>query len=155
MAKKLPNAPRKSPFIAKLPVKSWLSYTNWWHSTQAFVFQECEKNIMDGYVCYDGRVILWQPRKRIKGDCEQLVDGDNAFGFLYNVDKGENGPKWTLKSFCCGSATSSNYVAGIHFTVEMILGIKLRKQLTGRSLRRVGQGPRCSLLHQESHGDRR
>ena len=67
-----------------------------------------------------------------------MVDGDNAFGFLYNVDEGENGPKRMLKSFCCGSATSSNYVAGVHFTVEMI-GLKLQKRLTGRSLWRAGQ----------------
>ena len=77
------------------------------------------------------------PEKGIKGVCEQLIDIDNAFGFLYNVDEGENGPERTLNSFCCGcgSATLSNYVPGVHFTVEMI-GIKLRKRLTGR---RAGQ----------------
>jgi hypothetical protein len=77
------------------------------------------------------------PEKRIKGACEQLIDGNNAFGFLYNIDEGENGPERTLNSFCCGcgSATLSNYVPGVHFTVEMI-GIKLRKRLTGR---RAGQ----------------
>ena len=83
--------------------------------------------------------------KRIKGACEQLMDGNNALGFLYNGNEGENGPKRMLKSFCCGSATSSNYVAGVHFTVKMI-GIKSRKQLTRCSLWRAGQGPRCSLL---------
>ncbi len=76
--------------------------------------------------------------KRIKGACKQLIDGDNAFGFLYNVNEGENGPKRTLKSFCCGSSTSSNYVAGVHFTVEMI-GLKSKKRLPGRSLWRAGQ----------------
>ena len=78
------------------------------------------------------------PEKGIKGVCEQLIDIDNAFGFLYNVDEGENGPERTLKSFCCVSATSSNYVAVVHLPIEMI-GIKLRKRLAGRSLWRAGQ----------------
>ena len=78
------------------------------------------------------------PEKRIKGACEQLIDGNNAFGFLYNIDEGENGLERMLKSFCCGSSTLSNYVAGVHFTVEMI-GLKLQKRLTGRSLWRAGQ----------------
>ena len=78
------------------------------------------------------------PEKRIKGACEQLIGGNNAFGFLYNVHKGENGPERMLISFCRGRDTLSNYVAGVHFTVEMI-GLKLQKRLTGRSLWRAGQ----------------
>jgi hypothetical protein len=44
MAKKLPNAPRKSPFIAKLPVKilAELRRLVAFHC-QAFEFLECEK----------------------------------------------------------------------------------------------------------------
>ena len=84
------------------------------------------------------------PEKRIKGACEQLIDGDNAFGFLYNIDEGENGLERTLKSFCCGSSTLSNYVAGVHFTVE-IISTKSQKKLNGRSLWRAGQDVLCSI----------
>jgi hypothetical protein len=44
MAKKLPNAPRKSPFIAKLPVKilAELRRLVAFHC-QAFVFLDCKK----------------------------------------------------------------------------------------------------------------
>jgi len=49
-----------------------------------------------------------------------------------------------VETFCCGSATQSNYVAAVHFTVEMI-GIKSRKQLTGLSLWRAGQDVFCSI----------
>ena len=56
----------------------------------------------------------------IKGACEQLIDGDNEFVFLYNQGEGENGIELTLKPICCGNCTSSNYVAGVHFTAKMI-----------------------------------
>ena len=84
------------------------------------------------------------PEKRIKGACEQLIGGDNAFGFLYNVDEGENGPEWMLISFCRGRDTLSNYVAGVHFTVE-IISTKSQKKLNGRSLWRAGQDVLCSI----------
>ena len=77
-------------------------------------------------------------RNRIVGACQQLVDGHNAFAFLYNISEGENGPECTLKSFYCGNDTSTNYVAGVHFTVEMI-ATKCNKLLTGRMLWRAGE----------------
>ena len=58
--------------------------------------------------------------KRIKGACDQLVDGDNCFSFLYNVGEGESGPERSLKSMCCRSETLSIFVAGVHFTADMI-----------------------------------
>ena len=139
MAKKLPNAPHKSPFIAKFSIKilAQLRRLVAFHC-QAFVFLEYEKTSQLGTYAMIEEQFYGDPEKRIKGACEQLIDGDNAFGFLYNIDEGENGLERTLKSFCCGSSTLSNYVAGVHFTVEMI-GLKLQKRLTGRSLWRAGQ----------------
>jgi hypothetical protein len=77
------------------------------------------------------------PEKRIKCACAQLINGDNAFGFLYNQDEGENGIKWTLKPMCCGNSTSTNYVDGVHFTAKMI-GTKSHKKLSQLSLWRMG-----------------
>ena len=77
------------------------------------------------------------PEKRMKGACEQLIDGDNAFVFLYNQGEGENGIEQMLKPICCGNSTSSNYVAGVHFTAKMI-GTKAHKKMSGLSLWRVG-----------------
>ena len=66
-----------------------------------------------------------------------MIDRDNAFGFLYNRDKGENGIERTLKQMCCGNSTLTNYVAGVHFNAKMI-GTKLHKKLSGGSLWRAG-----------------
>jgi hypothetical protein len=77
------------------------------------------------------------PEKRIKGVCAQLIDGDNSFGFLYNKHEGVNGIERTLKPICCGNSTSTNYVAGVHFTAKMI-GTKSHKKLSGLSLWRAG-----------------
>ena len=55
----------------------------------------------------------------------------------YNQDEGENGIKRTLKPMCCGNSTSTNYVAGVHFTAKMI-GTKSHKKLSGGSLWRAG-----------------
>ena len=38
---------------------------------------------------------------------------------------------------CCGNSTSTNYVAGVHFTATMT-GTKLHKKLSGRSLWMAG-----------------
>ena len=42
-----------------------------------------------------------------------------------------------LKPMCCGNSTSTNYIAGIHFTAKMI-GTKPHKKLSGGSLWRAG-----------------
>ena len=70
------------------------------------------------------------PKKRIKGVCNQLIDGDNTFAFLYNKHEGVNGVERTLKEMCCGNSTSTNYVAGVHFTAKMI-GTKSHKKISG------------------------
>ena len=82
--------------------------------------------------------------KKIKGACDQLINRDNAFGFRYNRDKGENGIERTLKQMCCGNSTSTNYVAGVHFTTMMI-GTKSHKKLSGGSLGRAGLDVSCSI----------
>ena len=123
----MPTAPRKNLCIAKFPIKILAELRQFaaFHC-QAFVFLECEKTSrMVTYAMMEER-FYGDSEKRIKGACEQLIDGDNAFGFLYNINEGENSPERTFKSFCCGSSTSSNYVAGVHFTVEMI-GLKSKK----------------------------
>ena len=61
MAKKaVPRAPRKSSSIVKFPNKilAELRRLAAFHC-QTFVFLECEKNKPGGYVCIDGRAILW------------------------------------------------------------------------------------------------
>jgi hypothetical protein len=62
------------------------------------------------------------PRKKIKGAIHQVVDGDNAFAALYdNPVVNENGiVERALKASCCGADTACHYVAGTHFTAEMV-----------------------------------
>ena len=137
MAKKMPNAPRKSTNV-KFPTKILLELCRLaaFHC-QAFVFLECEKNNRAGtYALMEGQ-FYGNPEKSIKGACEQLIDGDNAFVFLYNRGEGENGIELTLKPICCGNSTSSNYVAGVHFTTKMI-GTKAHTKMSGLSLWRAG-----------------
>ena len=124
--KKMPNAPRKST-IVKLPNKILLELRRLAFHCQAFVFLKCEKtNWASTYALMVER-FYGNPEKRIKGVCNQLIDGDNAFVFLYNRGEGENGIELTLKPICCGNSTSSNYVAGVHFTAKMI-GTKAHTQ---------------------------
>ena len=64
---------------------------------QAYVFLQCDKTkkaITHGliYEQFHG-----DDEKRIVGACQQLVDGHNAFAFLYNVSEGESSPERTLK----------------------------------------------------------
>jgi hypothetical protein len=94
---------------------------------QAFVFLKCGKTNRMGTYALMVEQFYGNPEKRIKGVCNQLIDGDNAFVFLYNQEEGENGIKLTLKPICCGNCTSSNYVAGAHFTAKMI-GTKAHKK---------------------------
>jgi hypothetical protein len=119
--------------------------SKWWsHKSlaafhcQSFVFLKCEKTNRAGTYALMEERFYGDPEKRIKGVCNQLIDGDNAFGFLYNKHKGvKNGIKRTLKPMCCGNLTSTNYVAGVHFTAKMI-GTKSHKKLSGLSLWRAG-----------------
>jgi len=132
MAKKaMPRAPRKTSLIVKFPIKilAELRRLAAFHC-QAFVFLECEKTNRAGTYALMEEQFYGDPEKRIKVECNQLIDGDNAFGFLFNRDEGVNGIERTLKPMCCGIFTSTNYVAGVHFTAKMI-GTKSHKKISG------------------------
>jgi hypothetical protein len=139
MAKKaMPRAPRKTSFIVKFPAKilAELRRLAAFHC-QTFVFLECEKTNRAGMYALMEEQFYGDPEKRIKGVLDQLIDGDNAFGFLYNKHEGVNGIERTLKPICCGNSTSMNYVAGVHFNAKMIW-TKSHKKLSGLSLWRAG-----------------
>jgi hypothetical protein len=139
MAKKAaPRAPRKTSLNVKFPAKilAELRRVAAFHC-QSFVFLECEKTNRKGTYALMEERFYGDPEKRIKGVCDQLIDGDNAFAFLYNKHEGVNGVERTLKEMCCGNSTSTNYVAGVHFTAKMI-GTKSHKKLSGGSLWRAG-----------------
>ena len=139
MAKKSePRAPRKTSLIVKFPIKilAELHRLAAFHC-QTFVFLECGKTNRAGTYALMEERFYGDPEKIIKGVCDQLIDGDNAFGFLYNRDEGVNGIKRTLKPMCCGNSTSTNYVAGVHFTAKMI-GTKSHQKLSRLSLWRAG-----------------
>ena len=139
MAKKAtPRAPRKTSLNVKFPAKilAELRRLAAFHC-QSFVFLECEKTNRKGTYALMEERFYGDPEKRIKGVCDQLIDGDNAFAFLYNKHDGVNGVERTLKAMCCGNSTSTNYVAGVHFTAKMI-GTKSHKKLSGGSLWRAG-----------------
>ena len=131
--KKMPNAPCKSTNV-KFPSKILLELRQFavFHC-QAFVFLEYEKTNQTGTYALMEERFYGNPKKRIKGAWEQLITGDNAFVFLYNRGEGENGIERTLNPICCVNSTSSNYVAGVHFTAKMI-GTKAHTKMSGLSL---------------------
>ena len=69
--------------------------------------------------------------KNVIGACQQLVDGNHAFGNLYNSYEGYNGVKHCLKSSCCGQDTTSNFVAGRDFTATMLQNFSNGKPFQG------------------------
>ena len=146
MAKKAtPRAPRKTSLNVKFPAKilAELRRLAAFHC-QSFVFLECEKTNRKGTYALMEERFYGDPEKRIKGVCDQLIDGDNAFAFLYNKHEGVNCVEQTLKAMCCGNSTSTNFVAGVHFTAKMI-GTKSHKKLSGLSLWRAGLDVSCSI----------
>jgi hypothetical protein len=137
LARKLvPGAPRKSAANAILPTKLLVELRRLaaFHC-QAYVFLQCKKTkkaITHGLI---SEQFHGDDKKRIVGACQQLVDGHNAFGFLYNISDGDSGPERTLKLLFCGNDTSTNYVAGVHFTVKMIATTtKCNKLLSGKMI---------------------
>ncbi len=58
--------------------------------------------------------------KNIKGACQQVIDGDNAFKVLYDVLAGENGMERVLKPMFRGRQPASAFIAGVDITVEML-----------------------------------
>ena len=90
------------------------------------------------------------PEKRITGACKQLIDGNNAFGFLYNVDEGENSRTdvkiillwgfFLVQLCCCSTLHRRDDWLKIAETIDWT------KPVEG--------WPKCSSLDQESHGNR-
>jgi len=77
-------------------------------------------------------------KKRIKGACSQLIEGTGAFRLLYNVREGENDVELVLKPACCGKDTSTNFIAGVHFTEDDIRTFGRNKKVNGRALWAMG-----------------
>ena len=75
--------------------------------------------------------------KNIKGACEQIIDGDQAFKSLYETIEGEDGSERRLKSFCSGGHATS-YIPGIDFTVESIAYYSNGKSYAGKSIWDMG-----------------
>ena len=79
---------------------------------QIFVFTLSENAVCEQCYGYEG--------KNIKGACQHLIDGDNAFNFLYDIIKGENGLERVLKPMFCGKQSTSAFVAGVDITPVML-----------------------------------
>ena len=67
-----------------------------------------------------------------------LLDGEGPFAALYNVVEGDFDRELVLKASCCGKATSSSYVAGVHFTVDDLYTFGVDKKVKGRQLWLMG-----------------
>jgi len=77
-------------------------------------------------------------KKRIKRACSQLIEGTGAFHLLYDVREGENDVELVLKPSCCGKDTSTNFVAGVHFTEDDICTFGRNKKVNGCALWAMG-----------------
>ena len=74
------------------------------------------------------------PEKKIKGVCPQIVDGDHAFGLLYDQVNGDDGPELHLQPICCGKNLLARYVAGFDFTIEILTHYSNGKMYVGKSI---------------------
>ena len=61
------------------------------------------------------------PPKKLKGTCQQVIDGDNAFKLLYDVVAGENGMERVLKPMFHGKQATLAFVVGVDVNVEICL----------------------------------
>jgi hypothetical protein len=78
--------------------------------------------------------------KNVKGACQQIVDGDNAFKFLYDVVEGEVGVEHVLKPMFRGKQATCAFVAGVDITAAMVGRYKYGcgKEMTGRTIWEMG-----------------
>ena len=74
------------------------------------------------------------PLPNLKGACQQLIVGHHVLTLLYNRLEGVDGVKLMLKQVCCSFITSANYVAGIHFSRDVIYMYENGKRFSGRSI---------------------
>ena len=75
--------------------------------------------------------------KNIKGACNQVVDGDTVFQFLYDVVEGENGVERVLKPMFRGKQQHcAFFVAGVDITAAMLgrYANGTGKEMTGRTI---------------------
>ena len=106
-----------------------------------FMFEAYEKKKMSEKWKIVEEAFYSDPGKKIKGAIHQLIDGDNAFAALYdNPFVNEEGIfERALKALCCGADTACHYVAGTHFTAEMLFTFADGKVFIGRSLWGFGE----------------
>ncbi len=86
---------------------------------QVYIFTQCEKISKDDQETRIREQFYGNKTKNIKGACEQIIDGNQAFKSLYEIVDGEGGTERRLKVFCCGGHASM-YIPNVDFTVESI-----------------------------------
>jgi hypothetical protein len=106
--------------------------------SQVYIFTKVEKAKANLRFALIEEHFYGNPQKRIKGACEMLLDGEGPFAALYNVVEGDFDQELVLKASCCGKATSSSYVAGVHFTVDDLYTFGVDKKVKGRQLWLMG-----------------
>jgi hypothetical protein len=106
--------------------------------SQVYIFTKVEKAKANLRFQLIEEHFYGNPQKRIKGACEMLLDGEGPFAALYNVVEGDFDRELVLKASCCGKATSSSYVAGVHFTVDNLYTFGVGKKVKGRQLWLMG-----------------
>jgi len=106
--------------------------------SQVYIFTKVEKAKANLRFQLIEEHFYGNPQKRIKGACDMLLDGEGPFAALYNVVEGDFDRELVLKASCCGKATSSFYVAGVHFTVDDLYTFGVGKKVKGRQLWLMG-----------------
>jgi len=106
--------------------------------SQVYIFTKVEKAKANLRFALIEEHFYGNPQKRIKGACEMLLDGEGPFAALYNVVEGDFDRELVLKASCCGKATSSSYVAGVHFTVDDLYTFGVDKKVKGLQLWLMG-----------------
>jgi hypothetical protein len=99
--------------------------------SQVYIFMKVEKVKTDVRFALIEEHFYGNFSKRIKGACEQLIEGEGAFSALYNVTEGEYTRELVLKSSCCGKDTTTSYVAGVHFTLKDLITFGVKKKVKG------------------------
>ena len=105
---------------------------------QLYVFTKVEKSKADHRYALIKEHFHGCPKKRIKGACDQLIEGSGAFRLIYDIKEGEHNVKLVLKTSCCSKDTLLSYVAGVHFTEDDIHSFGLHKKINERALWAMG-----------------
>jgi hypothetical protein len=102
--------------------------------SQVYIFTKVEKTKANLRFALTEEHFYGNPRKRIKGACKMLLEGEGPFAALYNIIEGDFDRELVLKASCCGKDTSSSYVAGVHFSVDDLYTFGVDKKVKGRQL---------------------